>query len=110
MGLASEKDVQVLFDQSDDEDNEVVESGTSGVKSYKANVRIADVPSDIDEGELLNISSMYGVALEYKLVHPFEHLRVNKPLDNDSMMLYEESFRSGFWLPLSKPSKSFFND
>ncbi|KDP23794.1 hypothetical protein JCGZ_00126 [Jatropha curcas] len=75
MGLASEEDVQVLFDQFKEEDTEVVESRTSGAKPWKENIRIIDVPLNIDEGELLDISSMYGVAPKYKLIRPFEYMR-----------------------------------
>ncbi|KDP30036.1 hypothetical protein JCGZ_18612 [Jatropha curcas] len=67
-------------------------NGASRAKSRNENVKVADIPSDIDEGELLDISSMYGGSLECKLVCPSEFMRVNEPLDNDSMMLYKESF------------------
>ncbi|KDP24981.1 hypothetical protein JCGZ_24319 [Jatropha curcas] len=66
-GSSSDEDIQVLIDQSEDENAEAIDSGVDEVKGRKEKIRIADVPSDIDEGELLDICSMYDVTPEYKL-------------------------------------------
>ncbi|KDP26983.1 hypothetical protein JCGZ_22099 [Jatropha curcas] len=58
----------------------------------KENVRIADISFHIDEDELLDICFMYQISPEYKLIRPSENMRVTEPLDEDSIMMYEESF------------------
>ncbi|KDP43355.1 hypothetical protein JCGZ_25460 [Jatropha curcas] len=87
-----------------------VDSVVGEVRGRKENVWIVDVPSDIDEGELLDICFTYNLSLEYKLIRPSESMRVTEPLDEDSIMMYEESFRSGVRFPLSEPLKLFFNE
>ncbi|KDP45949.1 hypothetical protein JCGZ_11852 [Jatropha curcas] len=69
MGSSSDEDVRVLDDQSEvssssrvDENVEVTESRVGEVKCRKENIMIAYAPSDIDEGELLDICSMYNGA------------------------------------------------
>ncbi|KDP35369.1 hypothetical protein JCGZ_10353 [Jatropha curcas] len=56
-----DKDVQVLHDQSGDENFEDIDSGASEVKGRKENVRIPGISSDFDEGELLGDSCGYPV-------------------------------------------------
>ncbi|KDP27455.1 hypothetical protein JCGZ_19816 [Jatropha curcas] len=103
MGLSRDEDVQVVLEYYEDE---FIESGVSKAKGRKENVRIADVTSDIDEGELLDICCLYDISLEYKLARPSEYMRVNEPLNIDSIMLYEEDFRSRVWLPFFEPLNS----
>ncbi|KDP23934.1 hypothetical protein JCGZ_27094 [Jatropha curcas] len=92
MGSSSDEDVQVLLDPSEDENTETTDSEVGKGKGKKENTRIADVPFDIDEGELLDVCSIYDIAPEHKLVRPSEYMRVNELLDSESIILYEESF------------------
>ncbi|KDP39841.1 hypothetical protein JCGZ_04186 [Jatropha curcas] len=62
MGSSGDEDVQVLLDQSEDKNAEATEFGVGEARGRKENIRIVDVPSDIDEGELLDICSMYDIA------------------------------------------------
>ncbi|KDP39487.1 hypothetical protein JCGZ_04151 [Jatropha curcas] len=39
-----------------------------------------------------------------------EGMRMTEPLDEDAIMMYEESFQLGFRFRLSEPLKSFFNE
>ncbi|KDP23834.1 hypothetical protein JCGZ_27123 [Jatropha curcas] len=87
MSSYRDEDVQVLHDQSRDENFEDIDSGSGEVKGRNENVRIADVPSDIDEGELLDICFMYSIAPEYKFIRPSGNMRVIEPLDEDSIMI-----------------------
>ncbi|KDP30429.1 hypothetical protein JCGZ_16668 [Jatropha curcas] len=100
----------MLHDQSGDEHTGDIDSEVGEVRGRKENIRIVDVSSDIDDGELLDVCFTYNLSPKYKLIHPSEGIRVTEPLDGDSIMMYEESFRSGVQFPLSEPLKSFFNE
>ncbi|KDP23042.1 hypothetical protein JCGZ_00507 [Jatropha curcas] len=107
MGSSSDEDVQVLIEQSE---GKAVEFRVREAKGRRENVRIADVPSNINEGEFLDVCSMYNIMPEYKLARPSKYTRANEPLDSESIMLYEEDFQSRVRLPLSEPLKSFFSE
>ncbi|KDP46141.1 hypothetical protein JCGZ_06652 [Jatropha curcas] len=98
MSSASEE-VQILVENSDSvstdqEDTELHEDGRSNDKVRKANIKTKEVPSSIDESELLNVSYMYNIPSEYNLVHPSKYMRADEALDSESLMLYAEDFRS----------------
>ncbi|KDP21748.1 hypothetical protein JCGZ_03378 [Jatropha curcas] len=100
----------MLHDQSGDKHAGDMDLGVGEAKGRKENVRIANIPLDIDEGELLDVCFTYNLSPDYKLIRPSEVMRVTEPLDGDSITMYEESFRSGVRFPLSEPLKSFFNE
>ncbi|KDP29273.1 hypothetical protein JCGZ_19438 [Jatropha curcas] len=81
-----DEDVQVLHDQSGDENFEDIDSGASEAKDRKENIRIANIPFDVDEGELLDICFMYSIVPKYKLIRPSGNIRVTEPLDEDSII------------------------
>ncbi|KDP31167.1 hypothetical protein JCGZ_11543 [Jatropha curcas] len=109
-GSPGGEDIQGLFDRPDDDHVKEEDSGVGEARGGKENVRVADMPSSIDEGELLDISLVYQIPLEYQLIRPKEQMRITEPLDKNSIMMYEESFRSGVRLFLSESLKSFFNE
>ncbi|KDP46142.1 hypothetical protein JCGZ_06653 [Jatropha curcas] len=114
MSSASEE-VQILVENSDSvstdqEDTELHEDGRSNDKVRKANIKTKEVPSSIDESELLNVSYMYNIPSEYNLVHPSKYMRADEALDSESLMLYAEDFRSRVRLPLSESLISFCNE
>ncbi|KDP27338.1 hypothetical protein JCGZ_20270 [Jatropha curcas] len=87
MSSSGDDDVQVLHDQSRYEKFKDTDSGVGEVKGKKENVRTANAPSDINEGELLDICFMYSIAPEYKFIRPSGNMRVIEPLDEDSIMI-----------------------
>ncbi|KDP25913.1 hypothetical protein JCGZ_22984 [Jatropha curcas] len=76
----------MLHDQSGDEHIGDMDSGVGEARAMKENVRITDVPFDIDEGELLDACFTYNLLQEYKLIQPSEGMSVIEPLDRDSII------------------------
>ncbi|KDP25173.1 hypothetical protein JCGZ_24191 [Jatropha curcas] len=110
MGSPSNEEMPTLAKLSKDEIVEANECEVGKARDTVENIKVSDVPSDINEGELLAIASRYDFASEYELVRPGSDMRANTPLDDDEfMMLYEESLHSGIQFPLFEPLKSFFN-
>ncbi|KDP37899.1 hypothetical protein JCGZ_05338 [Jatropha curcas] len=93
MSSSSEENVQISLDQSGNENTEDIDSGVGEANSRKENVRIAEVPFDNNKGELWDICFMYSITPEYKLIRPSEAMRVTELLDEDSIMIYKESFQ-----------------
>ncbi|KDP35346.1 hypothetical protein JCGZ_10987 [Jatropha curcas] len=62
MGSSSDEDVQILVEQSEDENTEAIDSGVGEAKGRKENIRVANDPSDIYEDELCDICFTYGMA------------------------------------------------
>ncbi|KDP30113.1 hypothetical protein JCGZ_18401 [Jatropha curcas] len=87
MNSSRDEDVQVLHDQSGDESFEDIDLEASEVQYRKENVRIVNILSNIDEGELLDICFMYSIVLECKLIRPSGNMRVTEALDEDSIMM-----------------------
>ncbi|KDP29477.1 hypothetical protein JCGZ_19306 [Jatropha curcas] len=95
---------------SAERNNEKIEPTTPGTKPRKENIKIVDILSDTDEGELLDVSYMYNILPKYSLVCSSKYIMANRLLDSDSMMLYEEDIYLGVWLYLSNPLISFFGE
>ncbi|KDP32223.1 hypothetical protein JCGZ_13830 [Jatropha curcas] len=87
MGSSGDEDVHMLHDQFGDEHTRDMYLGVGEAKGRKENIRIIDVPSDIDEGELLNVCFTYNLSPECKLIWPLKGMRVTELLDEDSIMI-----------------------
>ncbi|KDP31627.1 hypothetical protein JCGZ_14852 [Jatropha curcas] len=61
--------------------------GWCKARGRKEYVWIADVPSNINEGKLLDVCFTYNLSLEYNLIRPSESMGVIEPLDEDSIIM-----------------------
>ncbi|KDP44754.1 hypothetical protein JCGZ_01254 [Jatropha curcas] len=79
------------------------------MNARKENIRVADISSELSESDLLELSLIYGIPPNYRLILPTSDVRIIDHLNADQIMVYEEDLRVGVRFPLSKEIFDFLN-